>query len=55
MKLVMLTPKEQQTPVCLPLFLEAVSCGFPSPAQDYVEKELDLNDYCVRHRSATYY
>ena len=55
MKLVMLTPKENQSPFCLPLFLEAVSCGFPSPAQDYVEKELDLNDYCVRHRSATYY
>lgn len=32
-----------------------VPCGFPSPAQDYVEKELDLNEYCVRHRSATYY
>lgn len=55
MKLVMLTPVETNPPFSLPLFLETVSCGFPSPAQDYVEKELDLNEYCVRHRSATYY
>ncbi|EIE3222526.1 translesion error-prone DNA polymerase V autoproteolytic subunit [Salmonella enterica subsp. enterica serovar Typhimurium] len=55
MKFVMLAPVENNSPLALPLFLETVSCGFPSPAQDYVEKELDLNDYCVRHRSATYY
>ncbi|MDZ7324921.1 translesion error-prone DNA polymerase V autoproteolytic subunit [Kosakonia sacchari] len=55
MKLVMLTPTQANAPVNLPLFLEMVPCGFPSPAQDYVEKELDLNEYCIRHRSATYY
>ncbi|MDX4109840.1 translesion error-prone DNA polymerase V autoproteolytic subunit, partial [Klebsiella pneumoniae] len=31
------------------------SCGFPSPAADYVESDLDLHDYCIRHPSATYY
>ncbi|EBU5081966.1 translesion error-prone DNA polymerase V autoproteolytic subunit [Salmonella enterica subsp. enterica] len=55
MELVMLTPTTDGQPFGLPLFLEKVPCGFPSPAQDYVEKELDLNEYCVRHRSATYY
>lgn len=25
---------------CVPLFGDGVSCGFPSPAQDYVEKRL---------------
>lgn len=39
----------------LPLFLERVPAGFPSPAQDYVEEMLDLNDLCIRHRSATYF
>lgn len=39
----------------LPLFLERVPAGFPSPAQDYVEDMLDLNDLCIRHRSATYF
>lgn len=38
----------------LPLFAERVSAGFPSPAQDYQERELDLNDLCVRHPAATY-
>ena len=37
----------------LPLFLERVACGFPSPAQDYVEDRLDLNRLAVRHPSAT--
>ncbi|MDZ7320123.1 translesion error-prone DNA polymerase V autoproteolytic subunit [Kosakonia sacchari] len=55
MKLIMLTPAESNKPINLPLFLEKVSCGFPSPAQDYVEKELDLNEYCIKRRSATYY
>lgn len=55
MNLMMLTPTESAQPVALPLFLEMVPCGFPSPAQDYVEKELDLNEYCIWHRSATYY
>lgn len=41
--------------VPLPLFSERVSAGFPSPAQDYVEEMLDLNDLCIRHRSATYF
>jgi DNA polymerase V len=32
-----------------------VKAGFPSPAQDYVEKTLDLNDLCIKHPSATYF
>ncbi|MEB7891691.1 translesion error-prone DNA polymerase V autoproteolytic subunit [Hafnia alvei] len=39
----------------LPLFADAVPCGFPSPAQDYVEAELDLNDYCILRPSSTYF
>ena len=31
------------------------SCGFPSPAQDYVEKRIDLNELLVQHPSATYF
>jgi len=33
----------------IPLFLERVSAGFPSPAEDYVEKTLDLNELCIQH------
>lgn len=41
--------------VPLPLFSDCCAAGFPSPAQDYVEEMLDLNDLCIRHRSATYF
>lgn len=38
----------------LPLFLESVSAGFPSPADDYLEGKLDLNDYLIMNPSATF-
>ncbi len=46
---------EMAQPVPLPLFADRVSCGFPSPAQDYVEERLDLNKLLVKHPSATYF
>ncbi|WP_458796204.1 translesion error-prone DNA polymerase V autoproteolytic subunit [Aeromonas veronii] len=39
----------------LPLFLSPVACGFPSPAQDYTEQAIDLNQLCVAHPAATYF
>lgn len=38
----------------LPLFLSKVQAGFPSPAEDYVEKTLDLNDF-ITHPAATFF
>lgn len=38
-----------------PLFLEAAPAGFPSPAGDYIESRLDLNELLVRHPSATFF
>lgn len=38
-----------------PLFTERCPAGFPSPAADYTESELDLNEYCIRRRSSTYF
>jgi DNA polymerase V len=40
---------------CCPLFLPHVSCGFPSPADDYVETALDLNELVISHPAATFY
>lgn len=42
-------------PCSLPLFLERVSAGFPSPADDYMEDRLDLNRYLVKHPAATFF
>lgn len=39
----------------IPLFLEAVPAGFPSPAADYCERTLDLNELCIKHPAATYF
>lgn len=39
----------------IPLFLEHVSAGFPSPAQDYVEDTLDLNTLCIQRPAATFF
>ncbi|MEM6287079.1 MAG: translesion error-prone DNA polymerase V autoproteolytic subunit [Bacteroidota bacterium] len=38
-----------------PLFLARVEAGFPSPADDYVDRALDLNELCVRNRPATFF
>jgi|TARA_B100001540_G_C15723282_1_gene604121 DNA polymerase V len=38
----------------LPLILNRVPAGFPSPAEDFVEGSLDLNDY-IEHPAATYF
>ena len=41
--------------VALPLYSDLVQCGFPSPAADYVEQRIDLNELLVQHPSATYF
>ncbi len=38
-----------------PLFVAAVSAGFPSPADDYVEGTLDLNRHLITHPAATFF
>ncbi|MBQ0956850.1 translesion error-prone DNA polymerase V autoproteolytic subunit [Serratia symbiotica] len=48
-------PDEISTLHRLPLFVERVACGFPSPAQDYVESRLDIGELLVRHPNATYF
>jgi DNA polymerase V len=38
----------------LPFYGGRVPAGFPSPAEDYLETQLDLNDYLVRNKAATF-
>ena len=44
----------QESRVFLPLFATSVPAGFPSPADDYIEAGLDLNDHLIKHPSATF-
>lgn len=40
--------------VTLPLYLSRVRAGFPSPADDYVDRELDLNQHLIKNPRATF-
>jgi DNA polymerase V len=39
----------------LPFYTEKLSAGFPSPATDYIEKSLDLNEHLIKNPSATFF
>jgi DNA polymerase V len=38
----------------IPLYSCSVKAGFPSPADDYIEDYLDLNEYLIKHPAATF-
>lgn len=40
--------------VLLPIYLCKVEAGFPSPAENYVEQELDLKEYLIRNSDSTF-
>ncbi|MDR2696169.1 MAG: translesion error-prone DNA polymerase V autoproteolytic subunit [Deltaproteobacteria bacterium] len=39
----------------LPLYLSPVAAGFPSPAEDYLDRKLDLHAHLVRNHAATFF
>ena len=48
-------PTSSPSRLSLPLFTGKVAAGFPSPADDYVEKNLDLNELLVQKPAATFF
>ena len=38
-----------------PLYGTKAVAGFPSPADDYIESWLDLNEYLIKHKAATFF
>ena len=52
---VALLPHPKPTPLKLPLFGHHVKAGFPSPADDYIEAWLDLNEHLIEHKEATFF
>lgn len=48
-------PAETFTVIPVPLYAERVPCGFPSPAQDYLERRIDLNELLIQRPGATYF
>lgn len=43
------------SPLPLPVLGMRVSCGFPSPAEDYLGEDLDLNQHCIRSPLSTFF
>tara|TARA_B100001113_G_scaffold134701_1_gene110588 strand:- start:617 stop:1045 length:429 start_codon:yes stop_codon:yes gene_type:complete len=39
----------------IPYFSNIVRVGWPSPADDYVERSIDLNEYLIKNSASTYF
>tara|TARA_B100000965_G_scaffold135205_1_gene112552 strand:+ start:2480 stop:2881 length:402 start_codon:yes stop_codon:yes gene_type:complete len=39
----------------IPLFNDPVSAGFPSPADDYIEENIDLNEHLLKNPFSTFF
>ena len=44
-----------ETVLAIPLAQSSVKAGFPSPAQDYMSEEIDLNRLLIPHPEATFF
>ena len=45
---------DETTLLSIPMFSDSVQAGFPSPAEDHLDLDLNLNDYLVQNPSATF-
>lgn len=57
MEIIDITQYSQEKSLRIPIVLQEsrVEAGFPSPADDYKERSLDINDYLIDHPEATYF
>ena len=39
----------------IPLLSDSISAGFPSPADDYTEENIDLNEYLISNPFSTFF
>ena len=48
-------PPDDAPREALPLYLSPVAAGFPSPAEDYLDRKLDLHAHLVKNHAATFF
>lgn len=48
-------PPTNPSSLRIPLYESGVQAGFPSPAESYVDKSLDLNEYLVANPASTFF
>lgn len=49
------SPTRSPSHLSLPVYSCKIPAGFPSPASDYVDQRLDLNEYLAVHPEATFF
>src|ERR1700676_2698273 len=45
---------EARRPATVPLMAPSAACGFPSPADDYLDRPLDFNELLIENPAATF-
>lgn len=50
-----LLPAFDSASIRVPLFSHKVAAGFPSPADDYIEGRLSLDEHLIQHKEATFF
>lgn len=50
-----LIPIEKSLPIHVPLFSHTVPAGFPSPADDYIQGRLSLDEHLIAHKESTFF
>lgn len=55
MSAIFMANADSKNKLTIPFFSSKIQAGFPSPAQDYIERTLDLNELCIRHPNATFF
>ncbi len=48
-------PEKELSQLELPLYSCRVSAGFPSPADDFIDRALDLNEFLIKKPAATFF
>lgn len=48
-------PAIAKQPTHIPLYSYKVAAGFPSPADDYIEDRISLDEHFIHHREATFF
>jgi len=54
-KIIEIAKADITTSLAIPSVSCGVQAGFPSPAEDYIEKTLDINELVVEHPAATFF
>ncbi len=55
MQVVSIHPAKPGVPLPRPIMFSSAPAGFPSPAEDHRDRDLDLNEHLIRRPAATFF